>query len=427
MNGIRLCVQIEKNGILTDVGMITGTSSADAVFTYNDDYVSDKDSRSISLSLPKEKKSFSATQTRNFFEGLLPEGFTRQCIADSIHADSSDYISILRELGNECIGAVRVFDFYSDSITSGYKNLSKADVSALANEGVRKSADIVVKSHLSLTGASGKVGLYYSAKNDEWFQPVGNAPSTYIVKQSHVRLDNIVANEQLCLLTAKKLGIDVPESFIIKASENSDKDENVLFATRRYDRIIKDDSRECDGLKVPFRLHQEDFAQALGISPADKYEKAGGENLKKMFTLIKNQFSKPMEDSIKLWKITVFNYLAGNTDNHIKNLSVLYSEDLKSLSLAPAYDIVSTKIYESSTDEMSLSINGKLKRSLITIEDFEAEAVHCGLGAKLAVKIFNQMSAAFPSALEESMRELKNLGFTEVQDVYDKIKAIRQR
>ena len=421
MSEINLRVQIEKNGILKDVGVILGKDSSDAFFLYNDDFTSDGKNRAISLSLPKEKKSFSPSETKNFFEGLLPEGFTRRCVADSIHADSDDYISILRQLGNECLGAIRVSDFTSEQSLSAYRKLSNTELSALAHEGVRKSVDIVVKSHLSLTGASGKAGLYYSDKEKEWYQPIGNAPSTHIVKQSHVRLDNIVVNEQLCLLTAKRLGLDVPDSFIITTSEKSTADENILFATKRYDRIIKDGCRECDGFKVPYRLHQEDFAQALGLSSADKYEKTDGEYLKRMFALIKSQFANPMEDTLKLWKIIIFDYLIGNTDNHIKNLSVLYSEDLRSLSLAPAYDIVSTKIYESSTDEMSLSINKKIERESITRDDFEKQAVLCGLGSKLAMNIFDQMTADFSFALEESMRELKKLGFAEVQDIYDKI------
>lgn len=424
MKEINLRVQIEKNGVLIDAGKISGSNSDDATFSYNDEYASDSENAAISLSLPKEQKAFSPLQTRNFFEGLLPEGFTRRCVAQSIHADSEDYISILRKLGNECLGAIRVSDYDSQEISASYRKLSKKEIFALANEGAQKSADIVVKSHLSLTGASGKVGLYYSEKKRKWFQPLGNAPSTHIVKQSHVRLGNIVANEQLCLLTAKKLGISVPESFIVNASSFFSSDENVLFATKRYDRIIKDDCRECDGLKVPFRLHQEDFAQALGINSRDKYEKTGGEYLKKMFATIRGNFSNPIEDSLKLWKITIFIFLVGNTDNHIKNLSILYSEDLKSLSLAPAYDIVSTKIYDSSTDEMSLGINGKLTRASISRSDFESEAAHCGLGTKNAMKIFDQMKKDFPSALKESKRELEQFGFPQVRIVYDKITSL---
>ena len=42
----------------------------------------------------------------------------------------------------------------------------------------------------------------------------------------------------------------------------------------------------------------------------------------------------------------------------LANLSLLYSQDLKGVRLAPAYDVVSTAIYESSTKEMALSIGG---------------------------------------------------------------------
>ena len=69
------------------------------------------------------------------------------------------------------------------------------------------------------------------------------------------------------------------------------------------------------------------------------------------------------------------NYLIGNTDNHIKNFSLLYSEDLKSVRLAPAYDIVSTMIYPSSTENMALSIDGICNINEITRTSFEKEAI----------------------------------------------------
>ena len=76
----------------------------------------------------------------------------------------------------------------------------------------------------------------------------------------------------------------------------------------------------------------------------------------------------------------MFNYLIGNTDNHIKNLSLLYGEDLKTIRLAPAYDIVSTMIYESSTENMALSIDGKYIIYDITRDSFLKEGVNCVLG-----------------------------------------------
>lgn len=236
MSNFSLTVLIEINGVMTKAGVITGTDYKNAVFTYVESYTSDKKHRPISISLPFSNKAFSSETTKNYFEGLLPEGFTRKSIADSMHSDPDDYISILKELGRECLGAIQIIDESNQIVDGSYKELSKKEVKALAEEGASLATSFVIESHLSLTGASGKTGLYYDEKKNKWYQPIGSAPSNYIVKQSHIRLSNIVVNEQLCLLTAKKLGIEISESFIIQTEKNKTEDAYILFATKRFDR-----------------------------------------------------------------------------------------------------------------------------------------------------------------------------------------------
>jgi serine/threonine-protein kinase HipA len=413
----KLLIQIELNGENVSVGEIAGKDSNDACFTYAESYASNPEHRPISISLPLEKRTFDAQTTRNFFEGLLPEGFTRRCVAEWMHAEEKDYLSILAGLGQECLGAIKVIDENTAEIQPEYRKLTKDQVLKLAKEGATESAELVTKSHLSLTGASGKVGLYYDGEH--WFLPIGEAPSTHIVKQSHIRLKKIVCNEQLCLLTAKKLGIEIPDSFIINLGSTDDED--VLFATKRYDRKMNDDCRILDGMPVPFRLHQEDFSQALGISSAEKYEKNHSGYMRKIFEILRNYSGDPIADQMKLWDICVFNYLVGNTDNHIKNISLLYSEDLKSIRLAPAYDIVSTMIYESSTENMALSIGGVYCIYDITRESFEKEARNIGLGSKMAMKRFDLMVEKFPDALRKAADELKQQGFEGIEEVYELI------
>ena len=63
-------------------------------------------------------------------------------------------------------------------------------------------------------------------------------------------MNSIVTNEQLCFLTAKKLGIEIPDSFIINTGDA--KEEEVLFATKRYDRFLMDNGHMLDGLRVPY-------------------------------------------------------------------------------------------------------------------------------------------------------------------------------
>ena len=208
-------ISIERNGRMVPVGLISGENYRTAQFSYVDDYLENENIFPISVSLPLRRESFSAEQTRQFFEGLLPEGFTRRSVAQWLHLDENDYLSILHQLGRECLGAIRVQKEGERQIAS-YEKVTEQQVKELAAEGAQKSAEIVTRSHLSLTGASGKVGLYYDAAGKQWYLPKGTAPSTHIVKQSHVRLDGIVTNEQLSMMTAAKCGIDVPESFIRK-------------------------------------------------------------------------------------------------------------------------------------------------------------------------------------------------------------------
>ena len=421
MGKFNLKVQIEINGSFVHVGQIQGTNSSDAVFSYDDSYIYASNAHAISLSLPLETKDFTPAETKTFFEGLLPEGFTRQCVAESIHASSDDYISILRELGSECLGAIQIIDEEKGLPKTGYTPLSVQEVEELAREGAGKSAELVIKSHLSLTGASGKVGLYYDDASGKWFKPQGLAASTHIVKQSHIRYKNIVVNEQLCLLTAQKLGIEIPESIILRTQSGKSSDENILFATRRFDRAFDFGSKTVDGFRMPYRLHQEDFAQALGIKVADKYEKNSEPYLRKMFDLIQKHSSNPIEDSLKLWKRTVFNFLIGNTDSHLKNSSLAYSKDLSKVHLAPFYDVICTKLYENSTDEMSVSINGHRNINQITREDFAKEAETCGIGKKAAMNIYDELYANLIPALQDSAKELAATGFPEALDMARKI------
>ncbi len=406
-------VMIELAGESVKVGQISEVG-----FAYDPTYLSRSNVKPISISLPLQEVPFSPQRTKNFFDGLLPEGFTRRTVAQWMHVSEDDYLSILAGLGRECLGAIRIVD-ESDTAPAQYQKLALAQVQALAAEGTTQSAKLVTESHLSLTGASGKVGLYYDAANDAWYQPFGTAPSTHIVKQSHVRLSGIVVNELLCLHTAKKCGIDVPDCFILDTGGTAD--ENILFATARYDREMVADAQKINGLPCPRRLHQEDFAQALGIPAAEKYEPESGSYLKDMFTLLKTQSANPLEDQLKLWDLTVFNYLIGNTDNHLKNVSLLYDSTLSTLRLAPAYDVVSTTVYSGSSRRLSMHFGNATTLDAVSEDSFRSAAHEIGIGEKLAMKRLTAMAEKFEAALNTTAEELATQGFTNAVQLRDQI------
>ena len=144
---INLKVMIQINGEEVLAGTIQGKSNNDAFFKYDEDYISKFPA--ISISLPTDQKTFSVNQTRNFFEGLLPEGFTKRSVARNIKVDEDDYLSILSVLGKECIGAIRIISEDED-IKSSYKEITLDEMKALAEEGATKSSKIVTEAHLSL-------------------------------------------------------------------------------------------------------------------------------------------------------------------------------------------------------------------------------------------------------------------------------------
>ena len=416
-------VSIEKNGDQIKVGSITGSGVSDSCFSYDDEYLSSDDPVAISISLPLQKEPFSSKQTRIFFDGLLPEGFTRRSVAQWLHFDEDDYLSILHGLGKECLGAIRV-TLAGEEDEEFYEEIDEEQIRKLAAEGATKSTEIVTGTHLSLAGASGKVGLYYTPTNTKWYLPHGLAPSTHIVKQSHVRLEGIVTNEQLSMLTAAKCGINTAESFIINTGNGNDSE--VLFVTKRYDRLINSNSKTLNGLERPFRLHQEDFAQAMGIPSANKYEPEGAEYALGMFDVLRRYSSDPLADMISLWDRIVFSYILGNNDGHIKNYSLLRGINLKEIRLAPAYDIICTTVYENSTRKMSFNIGGKTDINDISESSFRELASSVGLGEKIAIDRFGMVLNHFESSLRASAKELTDLGFIGAESMADKILISRK-
>ena len=416
----KLKVSIEIQGKQIWLGEISGERSEDATFSYLDSYLDLDLARPISLSLPLKEEPFSPNATKTFFDGLLPEGFTRRSIAMSLGVKEDDYLSLLLALGNECIGAIRIFDDESQQQEARYKKIRATKIAELAREGIAENADLIAESRLSLAGATGKIGLYYEEKKDAWYLPSGDAPSTHIIKQSHIRLRDIVTNEQLVLKTAKRLGIDVPDSFIVNIGGGKDGD--VLFASKRYDRTEMSD-RVVGGHICPLRRHQEDMGQALGIPPSSKYEAKGESYLKKMGKLLRQVSKNPAADISKLWDITVFNYLVGNTDNHIKNLSIIYSSNLDAISLAPAYDLLSTVIYDGTTRNMAFNIGGVYSIDEIDRTAWERAALDVGLGKKYALERYDWLKGSMGKALSESTKELMDQGLTSAKATERKIRA----
>ena len=140
-----------------------------------------------------------------------------------------------------------------------------------------------------------------------------------------------------------------------------------------------------------------------------------------MFALLRSYSADPISDQLKLWDMLIFNYLIGNTDAHIKNFSLLYSPNMKSIRLAPAYDLLSTIIYKSSTRDMAFSLSGERNISHITRDSFRAAVKEAGLGEKLAMSHFDDIKNRFSGALKQATEILCEQGITQAKNMCARI------
>jgi serine/threonine-protein kinase HipA len=157
------------------------------------------------------------------------------------------------------------------------------------------------------------------------------------------------------------------------------------------------------------KLHQEDFCQALGYPNARKYESSGGPGVKQCLNfIINNDISDQTTAKLHFSQLLIFNFIIGNCDAHAKNISILYDFDGKNIikhSLAPFYDLVSTKIYKNLSCDLAMFIaktkdHGLLcKESLnLLIEDLQFEK-----------KDFGEMAFSFIQNIQNIQKSVRKI------------------
>ncbi|MHB1345925.1 MAG: HipA N-terminal domain-containing protein [Candidatus Humimicrobiaceae bacterium] len=77
-------------------------------FSYNSDYLKDKNSKPISLSMPLSGKKYFSAMFFPFFDNLLPEGWLLEQIISRLKIDKNDKFNLLLHVGNDTVGAVKI-------------------------------------------------------------------------------------------------------------------------------------------------------------------------------------------------------------------------------------------------------------------------------------------------------------------------------
>ncbi len=355
------------------------------VFQYDEGWLKSSGVFPLSLSLPLRQEPYTDDAARPFFANLLPEGEIRELIAKQFRISEQNAYALLEKIGGECAGAVSILPRGSQPIDrSGYRELDEeAFHKMLAELPMRPLLAGEKGIRLSLAGAQNKLPVYIDDE-DKIYIATGNSPSTHILKPAIPRLEETVVNEAFCMTLAWRMQIPVADVVIRK-------NQDTILVVTRYDR-----ERKKDGTVV--RLHQEDFCQALGILPEQKYESEGGPSLERCFSLLKEHSIRPAADQRALLGWVIFNVLVGNADAHAKNISILFTD--KGPRLAPFYDLLSTQVYPTLADKFAMKIGGENRARWLHTRNWERFADAVSLKRRYVLNMVSDMASRIVSVAE---------------------------
>jgi len=347
------------------VGSLEQDASGSLEFTYAPGWLERDDAFPLSRTLPLSSTPYEHKQARPFFAGILPEESPRAAIAKILGISDGNDFAMLERIGGECAGAVSLFPEgqQPSDIENRMRTLDEDELARIIQELPRRPLMAGEEGvRLSLAGAQDKLPVLMNGNTI--VLPLGNTPSTHIIKPEPERFPGLVANEVYCMQLARRAGLNVPDTHARMIG-----DRRCIIVTR-YDRE--------PGPSGVVRLHQEDFCQALRRPPERKYQQEGGPTVRECIALLREWSTTPVLDLLAFVDALLFNMLIGNADAHGKNYSMIYAAGTRRL--APLYDLVATIAWPELSARLAMSIGHGKSVNDLNIAHFKRLAEECDLG-----------------------------------------------
>jgi len=243
-------------------------------------------------------------------------------------------------------------------------------------DAARQRREAVIRAaKMSIQGVQPKLSVRLNTKA-ALFEIVDRG-GRYVVKPQHVDYPNLPENEGLTMQLAGLCGIEVPLSGLMRCA-----DDTWSYFVRRFDRA-------GHNRKVPL----EDFAQLGGFNRETKYNAS----MELVIKILNAYCTFPAIEKMKLFKRSLFNFLVGNEDMHLKNFSLITRDN--KVELAPAYDFLSTTVAYMAIgkrvediEEIALPLHGKMRKLTRRswVEYFGSERL--SLPPKIIDKLLGELS-----------------------------------
>jgi serine/threonine-protein kinase HipA len=235
----------------------------------------------------------------------------------------------------------------------------------------------VVERSITVPGVQAKLSLSILKdalnKTADRLTVVGALGGAYILKPPAKQYPEMPGNEHVTMRIAEAFGIRVVPSSLIRLASGE-----LAYITKRIDRTEKGE-----------KIHLLDMFQ---ITEAfDKYRSS----MEKVGKAIGLYSGNTLLDKVFFFELSVFCFLTGNNDMHLKNFSMI--EGSSGWMLAPAYDLLNVAIVNpEDNEELALTLEGK--RRHLNREHFERFGHGLGLNEKQIRSVFKRMIKNRPKA-----------------------------
>jgi serine/threonine-protein kinase HipA len=407
---LRFMLDVWLDGPTIPAGALAVQDDKSLTFTYAPSYLA-ANFPPLSLSIPLTDAETSDAGARAFFGNLLPENDGMARIFERHGLDRDDIGGILFHAGADCAGAISCLPKGSPPakvpglLAEDYRPLPEAELNAIA----ASLADFrrippEVDDPSPVAGVQGKIALTCLPDGQLALPKAGrHVPTTHILKVPPRAKSGEAAHEAASARLARALGLHVA---VPEAVRLGDVDALLI---ERFDRIIEDGT--------VYRVHQEDFAQALGLPASLKYERHGTAERRfdaASVAALLGHAAVPAVAREAFLLTTFFNLAVGNNDNHAKNHALLYTS--RAPVLAPLYDLLPVRLDGTVTHDLAFRMGGATKLEDIDRSALDAFLSVFGLEGARRTRFVKLIGAMFRQ-LETEAAALAPNGFKRFDDL----------